>query len=238
MSYADEFKFEIDLAEDRSEIEKRMSVVLKGKKRVDEYWKKELTSALNSQSQVQDRVTVEIKPVESNPGFENCANLKNKNTIYIHSLSSLRKLPKDKRKNINPFCFERNYDDIVLTIIHEYSHALHWRFQKKNSRPLKWIWEGLAVHLSGQLDTDQMKKTAQRDFDSLYNQINLCEIILPENKSYGAGGAIIRYLETQYPGIAKEIMDVEKSSELKKIFEKKNMKCLYNKEDLIKVVSH
>ena len=224
-AFAATFDFELDYPEEKFEIERRMPEIEAGAKRLQEYWGFKPERA----------VKVRIKKFESNPNFLNCARIEGDGSIYIHSLKSLR--DRESAPGMNPYCATRSYTDLADTILHEYSHVLDMRSAPAGTKPLKWVWEGLAGHLSGQLDREEFASGVSRRVKKEILPIDVCTREFKADEAYTLGGALIRYFERKSPGIGKQLRLAEKPMALASVLKPRGLSCLLTSSEIIQTLS-
>lgn len=142
------------------------------------------------------KILVEILPFTKNKSFKSCARIYGPHRIYAHSPKYLQ----DNKEaaitsGINRFCTERNYNDLFYTLIHEFIHTETLILTK--DAPPRWIWEGIAVALSGQLSTSYgkscLKKISKRE------TINACKEF-EKIHEYMEAGPLFHYYESKKKG--------------------------------------
>ncbi len=219
-------KFESKELADKQFIESNKSWILERYKILESYFHVDSKNSLN----------IQIMPVTENENFTSCARIYGENRIYAHSPKSLKALKPDQRKKYNPFCFERDYEDLKYTLVHEYVHILTLKQTKKNLP--QWIWEGAAVALSGQLDHTQMGSSAKNKLKGK-KELNICESSFLESDPYLIGGSVINFLESKSPGIAFELLQIQDLSDQKaiqKLLKQKKISCLISTSEIIAVI--
>jgi len=184
---ANNFVFEADLKIDRDFLKDNQKRLLSEYSRLLKYFKVKLRKP----------VVIQVMPYQKNINFKNCARIYGPYKIYSHSPNSLKKMPMDERASYNSECFRSNYDDLYLTLIHEFTHSLT-HINTNTGKIPKWIWEGIAVAVSGEMSTVKWKKRITKKLEN-YQEINLCQSNILENDIYYVSGATIGYLESRNP---------------------------------------
>lgn len=181
-------------------------------------------------------LTVQVMPVSENPDFLSCARIYGTGRIYAHSPDSLKALKPKQREKYNSFCFERTYDDLKYTLVHEYVHVLT-RYATKRDLP-QWIWEGAAVALSGQLKHTQMGLLAK---EQLKNQksVDICEVHFSPSDAYLVGGALLNFYESKSPGFIFELIKFHGQSStgvLRQFLELKKLTCTVPSSEILAII--
>jgi len=209
-------KFESKMEVDRQFIETNQSWISDRYAKLESYFHADTTNSL----------TVQVMPVSENPDFTSCARIYGTGRIYAHSPSSLKALNPEERKKYNSFCFERNYDDLKYTLVHEYVHVLTL-FITKAELP-KWVWEGTAVAQSGQLKYTQMGALAKEKLRGL-KTINACTHSYSESDAYLIGGAVLNFYESKNPGFIFQLikfLNQTSSAKFDDFMKKKKINCV------------
>ncbi|NUM88996.1 MAG: hypothetical protein HUU37_07315, partial [Bdellovibrionales bacterium] len=148
---------------------------------------------------LQQPLLIQVMPVEENPSSRSCARTYGPSRIYAHSLESLQSLTPEQRREFHTTCFERSYEDLRYTLVHEYVHALVLTLTDR--KVPQWLWEGAAVALSGQLEHTKMGVLGRK-----YLEPSFCASGEITGDPYLAGGATLLALERRSPGIIRELI--------------------------------
>lgn len=176
-------------------------------------------------------VEIEIFPFHRNPDFKNCARIYGSKRIYAHSPSSLKS--QHSKSGINPYCFNKTYSDLKFTLVHEYVHTRILLLLGENHLP-KWVWEGIAVSLSGELYLTNLRHEAIDTLNST-NSINACEENAFNRKPYQLGGMMLAYLEKTEPGFIRQLIlkyQNNKELDLNEILSKRLPGCSISSKSL------
>lgn len=147
----------------------------------------------------QQPLSVQVMPVEENRHSRSCARTYGPSRIYAHSLESLKSLTLEQRKSFDAACFDRSYEDLKYTLVHEYVHALVLTLTTRGLP--RWLWEGAAVALSGQLEHTKMGSLSKKHLDPSF-----CATGEITGDPYLVGGATLLAFERRSPGIIRELI--------------------------------
>ncbi|MBK9322961.1 MAG: hypothetical protein IPM97_08460 [Bdellovibrionaceae bacterium] len=181
-------------------------------------------------------ITVQVLPVSKNPDFKSCARIYGTKRIYVHSPSSLKALIPDQRKKYDSFCFERDYEDLKYTLVHEYVHVLTL-IRKMDSNP-KWLWEGAAVALSGQLKHTQMGQNLKFSLSNIHS-INICETAISDKDAYLLGGALLSFYESKSSGFIRDLISSlakYPSQNVQQFIQARKLNCEVSSQDIVAAI--
>lgn len=140
----------------------------------------------------------------------------------------------EEKKDFNAFCITRSYDDLYYTLIHEFTHSLT-HINTNTGKIPRWIWEGIAVSFSGQLEYTSMRKGLISRLKK-YKKINICNSNISNKDVYFLGGAVISYLESLKPkltlSLVKHLREDIVFEHAKTFFSNFNIKCELNIADI------
>ena len=224
----DDFIFETELDIDKKFIVDKKESLLRKYKELQKYFWVRLNKP----------VRVEVLPYKRNLEFKNCARIYGPYRIYAHSPQSLKEMPEDERAGYNKFCFKKTYGDLYTTLIHEFTHSLT-HINTNTGKIPKWIWEGIAVSMSGEMDGNNWKKRVLNNLKN-YKVINICKTNISSRDVYSVGGATISYLESKYPKLTlKLVQHLRKDVDFKKadsFFKEYKQSCKIDSSSLIKYI--
>lgn len=200
----------------------------------NEKWIQDQYLKLESYFNIKPRqpITVQVLPVSKNPDFKSCARVYGTKRIYVHSPNSLSALTSEQRKKYDSFCFQRDYEELKYTLVHEYIHIL--KLLKQMDTNPKWLWEGAAVALSGQLKHTQMGQIAKYSV-SRVQKIDICNVEIADNDAYLVGGAALNYYETKNPGFIRDLINSFANNPKKNVhlfIRKRNLNCEVSSQDI------
>lgn len=175
-------------------------------------------------------INYEILPFWQNKEFKNCARIYGTKRIYAHSPQSFK-----NRKNealalgINKFCMKRSYNDLFYTLIHEFVHQATYTSLSKAPR---WIWEGVAVALSGQLQNTSMGKWSISKIEKR-KEINACTSF-KDLHPYMEAGIVFLLYEKKYKGFMKELINnqILNQQKVAKFIAKKKLPCILSANEV------
>lgn len=217
-----QFNFETSLQPDKEFIKKNQQLIVMRAHEAENYWG----------IHVNEQIKVEIQPVSENPYLFQCSRIYDSNHIYAQSPDSLRHLNGPQRKAFNSRCLNTNYSDLSSTIIHEYNHILHLRYVGAGPNPLRWVWEGAAQFLSGQIQSEATRRSYSFGLRE-FNSINLCKGLPPEDLTSEIGGLAISFYENTKPRVLLSLAKAKNPKEVKEILENNQLPCKLSKEILL-----
>lgn len=181
-------------------------------------------------------ITVQVLPVSKNPDFKSCARIYGTKRIYAHSISSLKALDPEQRKKYDSFCFERDYEDLKYTLVHEYVHVLTL-IKKMDGRP-KWLWEGAAVALSSQLKHTQMGQNSKFAISKIHS-INICKAPISDKDAYLIGGALLNFYELKRSGFIRDLISSvakDPNQNVQQFIKARNLNCEVSSQDIVAAI--
>lgn len=219
---SDPFYFETALQPDKEFVRKNQQLIVERARESENYWGIHL----------REKIKIDIQPVSENPYLFQCSRIYDSNHIYAQSPDSLRHLNGPQRKAFNSRCLNSDYTDLTSTIIYEYNHILHLRYVGSGPNPARWVWEGAAQFLSGQVQSEPTRRSysfSLRDF----NSINLCKVVPPEELTSEIGGLAISYYENTKPKVLLSLAKAQNPSDVKRILESNHLPCTLSRNILL-----
>lgn len=158
-------------------------------------------------------VIVEVKDFNDNNEHYNCAWTAGSMHLLMHTRKSLEKLGKDK---VNPYCKTIDDRGIINNVTHEYVHTRNLNYLKDGTPPLKWIWEGIAINLSGELQNRRTDLNIKKWLDE-NKDFNLCTTELSKEDSYRYGPYIIKNILDKKSELLFTLATIRSVEEFKKL---------------------